>query len=81
MVSDLYRQGEYIIDTRTQISRIIEKTLISSRAVDKESLCIQQGLFCWNIKVNTTLINYDGNIIDCMMIGVIASLKSIKYGY
>ena len=80
MASDLYKQSEYIMDARTQISRLIEQTLIYSRAVDKESLCIVQGKHCWNIKVNSTLLSYDGNIIDSIMISVIAAFKSLKYG-
>jgi len=39
-------------EMRIDISRFIDKVLKSSRAIDRESLCIVQGRLVWNLTVD-----------------------------
>ncbi|KAL7293866.1 hypothetical protein TKK_0012920 [Trichogramma kaykai] len=56
------------------INRILEKCLKESKCVDLESLCIVADKKVWNIRVDITIINHDGNLIDCAAIAALAAL-------
>ncbi|OXU17465.1 hypothetical protein TSAR_001604 [Trichomalopsis sarcophagae] len=56
------------------INRQLEKSLKESRCVDLESLCIVADKKVWNIRVDVSIINHDGNLIDCASIAALAAL-------
>lgn len=60
------------------ITRIIEKSIRKSNAIDLESLCIRTGEKVWLIKVDLNVINFDGNLIDSCCFGSIISLINFK---
>ncbi|EGV66545.1 3'-5'-exoribonuclease [Yamadazyma tenuis] len=60
------------------INRIIEKSIRKSNALDLEGLCIKTGEKVWLIRVDLSIINFDGNLIDSCCFGSIISLIHFK---
>uniref|UniRef100_A0A060TJJ4 Exosome complex component RRP45 n=1 Tax=Blastobotrys adeninivorans TaxID=409370 RepID=A0A060TJJ4_BLAAD len=65
-------------DEETLISRVIEKAIRRSNALDVESLCIAAGKACWMVRADVHFINYDGGLIDATCIGAIAALMHYR---
>lgn len=64
--------------TETLLSRLLEKTIRRSGALDTESLCLIAGQKCWSIRVDVHVLSHDGNLVDAACIGVIAALQHFK---
>ncbi|KAI8140310.1 ribosomal protein S5 domain 2-type protein [Fennellomyces sp. T-0311] len=60
------------------ISRIIEKSLRRSRAIDTEGLCIVAGEKVWEIRVDLHFLDHDGNLIDCAALAAITALLHFR---
>ncbi|KAI9489059.1 ribosomal protein S5 domain 2-type protein [Zychaea mexicana] len=60
------------------ISRIIEKSLRRSRAIDTEGLCIVAGEKVWEIRVDLHFLDHDGNLVDCAGIAAITALSHFR---
>ncbi|KAG7695256.1 hypothetical protein KL911_004003 [Ogataea haglerorum] len=60
------------------ISRLIEKAVRRSGALDLESLCIIAGSKCWAIRADLQFLNYDGNFIDISSIAVMVALLHFR---
>ncbi|KAI8372547.1 ribosomal protein S5 domain 2-type protein [Choanephora cucurbitarum] len=60
------------------ISRLIEKALRRSRAIDTEGLCIVAGEKVWQIRVDLLFLDHDGNLIDCASIAAITALLHFR---
>lgn len=56
------------------ISRLVEKAVRRSNALDIESLCITAGAKCWAVRADLQFLNYDGNLIDASCIAVMTAL-------
>lgn len=69
-----YRQS----DDEILLTRLIEKAIRRSNALDLESLCIVAGKSCWMIRADVHYLNYDGGLIDATCLGVIAALMHFK---
>lgn len=69
-----YRQG----DDEVLLTRLIEKAIRRSNALDLESLCIVAGKSCWMIRADVHYLDYDGGLIDATCLGVIAGLLHFK---
>ena len=65
-------------DLKIEIGRLLERVLLSSRAIDKESLCLAKGQLAWMIIVNAEILSYDGNLIDPTCISILLALKNLK---
>lgn len=50
-------------DASIQINRILERTLRESRCVDLESLCIIAEEKVWNLRVDISILNHEGNVM------------------
>ena len=64
--------------TQNEIDRIcliIKSGIYESKAIDLESLCILTGTKVWTITCNISVIQHDGNIIDCANLAVLCGLK------
>lgn len=59
-------------------NRIIEKSIRKSNAIDLESLCIISGKKVWLIKVDINVLNYDGNLVDSSIFGIMVTLLNYK---
>jgi exosome complex component RRP45 len=45
------------------VNRILERTIRDSRCIDMESLCIIAEEKVWNLRVDVTVLNHEGNIV------------------
>ena len=60
------------------LSRLLEKAVRRSNALDTESLCVVAGQKCWNIRADVHVLDYDGGLIDASCISVIAALQHFR---
>ncbi|KAI9486699.1 MAG: ribosomal protein S5 domain 2-type protein [Benjaminiella poitrasii] len=60
------------------ISRLIEKSLRRSGAIDTEGLCIVAGEKVWQIRVDLLFLDHDGNLVDCASIAAITALLHFR---
>lgn len=60
------------------ISRVVEKALRRSRAIDTEGLCIVSGEKVWQIRVDLMFLDHDGNLVDCACIAAITALLHFR---
>ncbi len=63
---------------KIEVGRLIERVLLSSHAVDKDSLCIVHGKIVWMISVNIEVLSYDGDLIDPICASVLLALRNIR---
>lgn len=64
--------------TEILLSRLIEKAVRRSNALDLESLCIIAGQKCWSVRADVRFLNYDGNLVDAASIAVITALLHFR---
>lgn len=60
------------------LSRLLEKTLRRSSALDTESLCLIAGQKVWSVRADVHVISYDGNLIDASCVAVVAALQHFR---
>jgi len=60
------------------LSRILEKAIRRSRAIDTESLCIIAGAKCWSIRADVHVLDSDGGLIDASCIAIVAALRHFR---
>lgn len=59
-------------------ARLLERCVRDSRCIDLESLCIVAGEKAWNIRVDVTVLNHDGNLLECSSIATISALAHFR---
>lgn len=65
--------------TTLEITRLLEKTIKESNAIDTESLCLISGDKVWRITCNISILDYDGgNVIDATIISTMAALRAFR---
>ncbi|KAK7097276.1 exosome complex component RRP45-like [Littorina saxatilis] len=72
-----FEQGRQTEES-VELNRLMERCLKESRCVDLESLCIVVGEKVWTVRVDVTVVNQDGNMLDCASIAAIAALAHFK---
>ncbi|KAK9484992.1 ribosomal protein S5 domain 2-type protein [Lipomyces starkeyi] len=60
------------------ISRIIEKSIRRSGALDTEALCIISGEKCWAVRADVHFLDHDGGLMDAACIAVSAGLLHFR---
>lgn len=60
------------------MQNFIDKTTRSSRATDREGLCIIQGKLAWSVTVQIHLLNDDGNAFDAVFLAAILAMKNTR---
>jgi len=65
-------------ETEVLLSRLLEKTIRRSGALDTESLCLVAGQKCWSIRVDVHVMSHDGNMVDAACIAVVAALRHFR---
>ncbi|KAF2715521.1 exoribonuclease [Pleomassaria siparia CBS 279.74] len=65
-------------DAEVILSRILEKAIRRSNALDTESLCIIAGLKCFALRADVHIIDHDGGLIDASCIAVITALQHFR---
>ena len=64
--------------TEVLLSRLLEKSLRRSGALDTESLCIIAGAKCFHIRADIHVLDHDGNLTDICGIALIAALLHFR---
>ncbi|KAK3995976.1 hypothetical protein QBC44DRAFT_318879 [Cladorrhinum sp. PSN332] len=65
-------------ETEVLLSRLLEKTVRRSNALDTESLCLVAGQKCWSVRVDVHVLSHDGNLIDAACFAVVAALRHFR---
>ncbi|PQE21140.1 exosome complex exonuclease RRP45 protein [Rutstroemia sp. NJR-2017a BVV2] len=65
-------------ESEVLLSRLLEKTLRRSSALDTESLCLIAGQKCWSVRADVHILSHDGNLIDASCIAIIAALRHFR---
>lgn len=60
------------------LSRILEKAIRRSNAIDTESLCIIAGAKCWSVRADVHVLDYDGGLIDASCASIVAALQHFR---
>lgn len=60
------------------LTRMLEKAIRRSRAIDTESLCIVAGQKCWSIRADVHVLDVDGGLIDACSIAIMAALYHFR---
>ncbi|KAI1854945.1 hypothetical protein JX266_001063 [Neoarthrinium moseri] len=60
------------------LSRLLEKTVRRSNALDTESLCLIAGQKVWSIRVDLHVLSHDGNLMDASCLAVVAALRHFR---
>jgi len=77
MTSPVYEVGRQN-QSETLLSRMLEKTIRRSSALDTESLCIVAGSKCFALRADIHILNHDGNLIDASCIALVAALQHFR---
>ncbi|KRX00598.1 Ribosomal protein S5 domain 2-type fold [Pseudocohnilembus persalinus] len=64
-----------------EISKLLERIIKETKAVDVESLCLITGKRVWSLNIDICMINNDGNLIDCIYLSVMTSLLHFRKPY
>ncbi|PHH70053.1 hypothetical protein CDD80_6271 [Ophiocordyceps camponoti-rufipedis] len=65
-------------ETEVLLSRILEKTIRRSGALDTESLCLVAGQKCWAVRADVHVLSLDGNLVDTACLAVVAALRHFR---
>lgn len=60
------------------ITRMLDKVLRRSDAIDKESLCILAGQRVWHLRLTLHFLSDAGNMLDCACLAGIVALKHFR---
>jgi exosome complex component RRP45 len=60
------------------LSRILEKAIRRSSALDTESLCIIAGSKCFSLRADIHVLDHDGNLIDAACVGLVTALQHFR---
>jgi exosome complex component RRP45 len=65
-------------DAEVILSRVLEKAIRRSNALDTESLCIIAGLKCFALRADVHIVDHDGGLVDASCIAVMAALQHFR---
>ena len=65
-------------DEINEITRLLERCLKESRAVDTESLCIVSEEKVWGVRLDIRVLNHEGNVADAASIAGLAALAHFR---
>ncbi|EJP69215.1 3' exoribonuclease family protein [Beauveria bassiana ARSEF 2860] len=65
-------------ETEVILSRLLEKTIRRSGALDTESLCLIAGQKCWSVRVDLHVLAHEGNLLDTSCLAVVAALRHFR---
>lgn len=67
-----------ISETETLLTRLLEKAIRRSEALDREALCIVAGDKVWQIKVTVHFLSDDGALVDAACLAAMTALKHYR---
>jgi exosome complex component RRP45 len=60
------------------LSRILDKTIRRSSALDTESLCLVAGSKCFLLRADIHILQHDGNLVDASCLALLTALRHFK---
>ncbi|KAI9832654.1 MAG: hypothetical protein M1819_004239 [Sarea resinae] len=64
--------------TETLLSRLLEKTIRRSGALDTESLCVSAGSKVWSLRADVHVLSHDGGLVDASCVAIVAALRHFR---
>eukprot|EP00775_Hariotina_reticulata_P011359 gene11359-11508_t len=61
-----------------ELSRLVERCLRGSGALDLEALCVLPGRKVWSLRVDISLLNACGNLVDLCCLAALAALLGFR---
>ncbi|MCJ1291746.1 hypothetical protein MMC34_003291 [Xylographa carneopallida] len=65
-------------EQETLLSRLLEKAIRRSNALDTEALCIVAGQACWAVRADVHVLDHDGGLVDASCAAVVAALRHFR---
>jgi len=62
-----------------EISRVVDRGIRESKAINMEKLCVEKGEKVWSVMVDICPINDSGNLFDISALSALAALKNTKF--
>ncbi|MBS3095648.1 exosome complex protein Rrp42 [Candidatus Woesearchaeota archaeon] len=62
-----------------ELSRIVDRAIRESKALDFKKLCIKRGEKCWIVFIDIYSINDAGNLFDAANLAALAALKDARF--
>ncbi|KAJ1839921.1 3'-5'-exoribonuclease [Coemansia sp. RSA 2706] len=60
------------------VTRMLERVIRQSRAVDTEALCILAGEKVWTVRIDIHFLDHGGNLVDAASVAAIAALRHFR---
>lgn len=64
-----------------ELSRVIERAIVKSHAVDLEALCVLPGQKVWAVRCDVTVVDHCGNLLDACTLAAGVSLRHFRRPY
>ena len=77
MASPAFESG-HPSDRGVEVSRIVERGLRESRAIDLESLCVLAGEKVWTIRCDIHVLDQEGNMLDAINLAAVTALLHFR---
>lgn len=61
-----------------ELARVADRCVRESEMVDLEKLCIIEGKKVWLVFIDLHILDYDGNLFDAAVLGIVAALLDTK---
>ena len=78
MASPAFEANRPPTEAEVLLSRLLEKTIRRSGALDTESLCLVAGEKCWSVRADVHVASHDGNLVDAACVAVVAALRHFR---
>jgi len=62
-----------------EVSRVIDRGIRESKAIDMKKLCVEEGEKVWSIIIDVCPINEAGNLFDVSALASLAALRDAKF--
>mmetsp|Transcript_7851 Transcript_7851/g.23712 ORF Transcript_7851/g.23712 Transcript_7851/m.23712 type:complete len:170 (-) Transcript_7851:11-520(-) len=59
-----------------ELATSMERLYLNNAAVDRRKLCLVRGKISWNVYIDVTVVQADGNLLDSASIAVRAAMKN-----
>jgi exosome complex component RRP42 len=64
--------------TAIEVSRIVDRGIRESKAIDVKRLCIEHGKRAWSVNVDICTLNADGNVYDACALAALVALSQTR---
>lgn len=62
-----------------ELSRVIDRSIRESKAIDVVNLCLKEGEQVWSVMVDIVAVNDAGNLFDAAALAATAALQDARY--